>query len=67
MSKGTPSLGFHKHTGRFCIRLDGKPIYLGYSRSEASKKADRLIGEWLTSGRATVSHADSADLTIAER
>ena len=60
----TPSLCFHRSTGRYFVRLNGKPIYLGYDKRKARHEADRLIGEWLANGRRPASV--DADLTIAE-
>lgn len=66
MSQRTPSLCFHKPTGRFYVRLNRKPVYLGYSKAAARTKADRLIGEWLANGRNAAVPASDNDLTIAE-
>src|SRR6516162_9496484 len=42
----------HKATGQAVVTLNGKDHYLGRYGTAASKaESDRLIGEWLASGR----------------
>ena len=44
----TPKLRHHKATGKGCVVLDGKTIYLGkYELPETNEKYHRLISEWL--------------------
>src|SRR5262249_15592720 len=42
----------HKPTGQAVVTLNGKDIYLGkYGTKESESEYDRLIAEWLASGR----------------
>jgi integrase len=48
----TPSYRRHKASGQACVVLNGKTHYLGKHGTQESKaEYDRLIGEWLASGR----------------
>src|SRR5690606_38998068 len=47
-----PSMTLHKATGQAVVRLAGKDHYLGtFGTDEARERYDRLIAEWLASGR----------------
>src|SRR5207244_378183 len=60
-----PSYRKHKPTGQAVVTLNGKGCYLGRHGSKESKaEYDRLIAEWLASGRRVVD-AGSA-LTVSE-
>jgi integrase len=49
----TPSYRLHKPTGQAVVTIDGRDHYLGLHDTPKSRAAyDRLIGEWLASGRA---------------
>jgi len=68
-----PSLCLHKATGQAVVRLDGKDVYCGlHGTPEAQEKYDRVIAEWLVTGRQTSLHpkpanqTTSTDLTINE-
>jgi len=63
----TPSYRRHKPTGQAVVTLNGKDHYLGRYGSAASKSEyNRLIGEWLTSGRQFPIKGATSDMTIAE-
>lgn len=52
ISSSPPSYRKHKATGQAVVTLNGKDFYLGPHGSAASRaKYDRLIAEWLASGR----------------
>lgn len=60
-----PAYRRHKPTGQAVVTLNGKDFYLGRWGTKASRaEYDRLIGEWLASGRALPKAA--CDLTVAE-
>ncbi len=60
MSKRTPSLCRHKATGQAVVRIDGRDFYCGaYGTPEAQAEYDRLIAEWLSSGRCLPEAADT--------
>jgi integrase len=49
---GTPAYRRHKASGRAVVTINGRDFYLGPYGTKASKaEYDRLIGEWLASGR----------------
>jgi len=62
----TPSYRLHKPSGQAVVEIAGKMIYLGPYRSSASRDDyDRIVSQWLASGRgATVSAG--ADPTVNE-
>jgi len=48
----TPAYRLHRPSGRAVVTLDGKDFYLGPWGSEESRREyDRLLAEWLASGR----------------
>ena len=62
-----PSLRRHKASNRAYVVLSGKPICLGKWNSQESKaKYDKVIGEWLASGRNLPAPSDGYDLTVVE-
>ena len=47
-----PKYCHHKASGQAVVRIEGRDIYLGPHESPASRdEYDRLVGEWLVSGR----------------
>ena len=53
--KGIPSYCLHRPSGKAVVRLNGHDHYLGPHGTEESRFAyDRLIAEWLASGRCLV-------------
>jgi membrane-bound lytic murein transglycosylase len=56
----------HRATGQAVVSIAGQDRYLGPHGTKASRlEYDRLIGEWLASGRPG-NAATSSDLTVAE-
>ena len=50
--KGIPSYCLHRPSGKAVVRLNGRDHYLGPHDTEESRQAyDRVIAEWLASGR----------------
>ncbi len=65
-TKKNPAYRKHKPTGQAVVTLCGKDSYLGRHGTTASRREyDRLISEWLVSGRRLPSQEDS-DITINE-
>jgi integrase len=65
-----PGYCLHKPSGRAYVTLSGRPHQLGQwgtrqTSPESWAKYDRLIAEWLATGRATI-QSHTADLTITE-
>jgi integrase len=61
-----PKYRKHKASGQAVVTIGGVDHYLGPFSSKASRiEYDRVIGEWITSGR-PASVARSNDLTVAE-
>ena len=58
----TPGYSLHKRSGRAYVTIDGKQHYLpGQHGSQESRAAyDRLIGEWLSSGRTLANNPSGA-------
>jgi hypothetical protein len=53
-SKSTPKYCHHRSSGRAYVTLNGKPLYLGpYNSPESREKFDRVVGDFLKSGRVT--------------
>jgi integrase len=62
-----PKYRRHKPTGQAVVTLDGRDIYLGRWNTKASRtEYDRLIGEWLASGRCLPYRGADGGLTVAE-
>jgi hypothetical protein len=62
----TPKYRKHRPTGQAVVSIAGKVYYLGPHGTKASRiEYDRLLGEWLASGRQMAVDATS-DLTITE-
>ncbi len=67
----TPNYRLHKPSGQAVVTLNGKDHYLGrYGSDESRAEYDRLIAEWLASGRRATPSAPGAvggsDLTVNE-
>jgi hypothetical protein len=61
-SKRVPKYRHHKPSGQAVVTLDGHDHYLGRHGTEASKQEyDRLIAEWLASGRRLPRGGDRLD------
>jgi integrase len=66
MSARTPSYRLHKPSGQAVVTLNGVDCYLGRHGTPESRVAyDRVIGEWLQSGRQRATR-DSDGLTVGE-
>jgi hypothetical protein len=62
-----PSYRRHRPTGQAVVTLDGRDIYLGKWNSQASRlEYDRIISEWLNSGRCRINSCGALGLTIVE-
>src|SRR5262245_30449579 len=65
-----PSYRLHKPTGLAVATIGGRDVYLGkHGTSESRAEYDRLIAEWLTTGRSMAvagSASSGSDLTINE-
>jgi hypothetical protein len=62
-----PSYCHHNATGQAVVRIEGRDYYLGkYDTPVSRAEYDRLIAEWLTSGRRFSSSAKAEGLSIAE-
>ncbi len=54
-----PAYQRHKHSGQAFVKLNGEFIYLGPHGTTVSRdEYDRVVGEWLASGRRPMSHAE---------
>ena len=64
-SKRVPKYRHHRPSGQAVVTLAGKDHYLGLWKSTASKiNYDRLIGEWLASGRTSAVTSAGDALTV---
>src|SRR5262249_31241432 len=64
-----PSYRLHKPTGLAVVTIGGRDVYLGkHDTPESRAEYDRLIAEWLATGRRTipVDGGPGVDLTINE-
>jgi integrase len=64
-----PKCRLHKPTGQAVVTLSGKDFYLGrYGSLESKAEYDRILAEWLASGRQVTNGAGEApaDLTVVE-
>ncbi|MFP6668507.1 MAG: site-specific integrase, partial [Pirellulales bacterium] len=67
LSSGMPKYRKHKATDQAVVTIAGRDHYLGPHGTKASKvEYDRLIGEWLTSGRPSRGFGQADALTIVE-
>lgn len=59
-----PSYRKHRASGKAVVTIDGRDVYLGpYGTATSRREYDRVIAEWLTSGRQS---ADADALSIVE-
>ena len=66
-SKRVPQYRRHKPSGQAVVTLAGKDHYLGQWKSAASKvNYDRLIGEWLASGRTAPATSSAEVFTVTQ-
>lgn len=62
-----PSYRFHKPTKQAVVTLNGKDYYLGqHGTADSRERYDRIVEEWLASGRRRPEAEAPADLTITE-
>jgi hypothetical protein len=62
-----PKYSKHKASGQAVVSLNGRDCYLGPHGTKASKtEYDRVIGEWLASGRQMAAVDAISDLTVTE-
>lgn len=67
LSKSVPKYGLHKPSGRARVVIDGRHHYLGpYNSSESKAEYDRLVAEWLSTGRRSVVSEVKHQLTVVE-
>src|SRR5262245_1393423 len=63
----TPQYRKHRASGQAIVTLNGRDHYLGPFGTKASRlEYDRLIGEWLASGRRLNCHSLHQQITIVE-
>jgi integrase len=63
----TPCYCIHRAKNLAYVRLNGEMIYLGAPDSQESRqKYDRLIAEWLSSGRTYIKPADQPSVSVNE-
>jgi integrase len=66
LSKSVPTYRKHRATGQAVVTLNGRDHYLGPHGTKVSKiEYDRLVAEWLASGRSPSFGVPQAELTIA--
>jgi len=68
-SQHLPAYRHHKSRGLGVVTLNGKDIYLGpYNSEQSRRKYDRLIQEWLASGRTITSQSpvEEGQFSVAE-
>lgn len=72
MSDVTPSARIptyrrHRPSGQAVVTLNGRDVYLGKWNTKASRtEYDRLVAEWIASGRRFTSRTAAPDRTVAE-
>src|SRR3954468_1569029 len=67
LTKSVPSYRKHRATGQAVVTVNGHDYYLGPHGTKASKlEYDRLIGEWLASGRSPAFGRPADSITIAK-
>ena len=67
LNQAVPKYRKHKSTGQAIVTINGRDHYLGPHRTKASyREYDRLIGEWLATGRSPTFGATAAEITIVE-
>lgn len=67
MNDRIPAYVHHKPSGQARVRIGGRDHYLGpHGSPESRAEYDRLIAEWLASGRRLPTPERGADLTVTE-
>jgi hypothetical protein len=67
LTNSVPKYRKHRASGQAIVTIAGRDHYLGLWRSKASKaEYERLVGEWLASGRPTHATPSTTDLTVSE-
>ncbi|HET6163707.1 MAG TPA: hypothetical protein VFG37_08570, partial [Planctomycetota bacterium] len=67
MNDRVPAYVHHRPSGQARVRIEGRDFYLGPYKSKASRvEYDRLIGEWLASGRRLAPPDQGFDKTVNE-
>ncbi|QDS99935.1 tyrosine-type recombinase/integrase [Adhaeretor mobilis] len=67
LSNSLPKYRKHRGSGQAVVTLSGRDYYLGPHGTKTSKlEYDRLIAEWLSSGRSPAFGTSQDDLSIAE-
>jgi len=67
LERQVPKYRKHRASGQAIVEINGQRHYLGPHRTKASKlEYDRLISEWLASGRSTAYGQPEATLTVVE-
>lgn len=65
--KRVPSYRHNKTTNRAVVTLNGVDYWLGrYGTPESREKYNRLVAEWLSSGRTSTAAPSPSDITIVE-
>lgn len=65
--QGVPKYRKHRASGQAVATINGRDHYLGPHGTKASKvEYDRLITEWLSSGRSSAYGAPAAEVTVVE-
>lgn len=67
LNRSIPKYRKHKASGQAIVTLNGKDVYLGPHGSKASRdEYDRVIGEWIASGRQLAAPDAANDITLVE-
>lgn len=67
LSNSVPKYRKHRGSGQAVVTLGGRDYYLGPHNTKVSKhQYDRLIAEWLASGRSPSFGATESELSVAE-
>jgi len=67
LTAATPKYRHHRASGQAVVSIAGKDHYLGPWKSKANKvEYDRLIGEWLATGRPSAPLAAQDEITVME-
>lgn len=67
LTDSVPKYRRHKGTGQDVVTINGRDYYLGPHSTRAShREYDRLISEWLGSGRSSAYGVAEASLTVIE-
>lgn len=67
LSRSLPAYRKHRASGQAVVTLGGRDYYLGPHGTRASKaEYDRLIAEWLASGRSPSFGAGEAEISVVE-